>query len=100
MLGVSGFVAGLGLAGPWLGLVEVTLTSPGLVGLGTEMKERDCLEVNSESCQLLFCNTAPTFSFSKAWRLLVYIIFCLLGCTIRNDYEINKSLTKHELSFE
>lgn len=32
LLGVSGFVAGLGLVGIWLELVEVTFTGPGLVG--------------------------------------------------------------------
>lgn len=50
LLGVSGIVGGLGLVGPWLGLVEVTFPGPGLVGLGTEIKERVCLEGNSENC--------------------------------------------------
>lgn len=47
LLGVSGFVADLGLAGTQLGLAEVTLTGPGLVGLTTEIKKRECLEVKS-----------------------------------------------------
>lgn len=46
LLGVSGFVADLGLAGTQLGLVEVTFTGPRLVG--TEIKKREFLmEVKS-----------------------------------------------------
>lgn len=46
LLGISGLVAGRGLAGPWLRLVEVTLTVSRLDGLETDSNERGCLEVH------------------------------------------------------